>query len=739
MALFHLRTKALIGCSLFALGAAAHAQSTAPATGIDEVVVTAQKRSQSSQEVPIAITALTGDSLKDAGIDNALTLASSVPSLQIGNNGDSMEIFIRGIGSTNDTEVGDPAVAFNVDGIYNGRPSGAGGTFYDINRVEVLRGPQGTLYGRNATAGAVNVITNDPVAKYAGDAAITFGNYGTIDSEGMLNVPVTDSLAVRAAFRTEDHSGYTINKNVTEGVTENSNDAQNAGGRFKALWTPTEDLSIRLSADYYHAGGVGPAQQLFSVLNSDGSVTRFDMSGKAGRTDRLDTQGSLDDTFGGGSVDINYDLGMVKLTSVTAYRINNRNTVADGDGTDTYSPSEVSTFWSRFNQFSQELRAASNYDSPLQWVAGLFYYQEHNNVYLNITNDIANGTGLRFVQPVVKENSRAAFGQADYSIFDNLKLTFGLRGTDDDKTRYGSTDLVNDATNPETVIADILPNAAHVASHRVNWKTNLDWEWQKGNSLYATVGTGYKAGGYDDGSANNTYKPENLTAYEVGSKNRFLDNRAQVNLSAYYYDYQNFQISEVTQLPNEPAGALGTVTYNAQKATAQGVEMEDIFKITPDDKVDLNLTYEHSEFNKFLLPAASTSTPCPDGFLQPVGGYCNMAGNRLQHSPQWTVSAGYQHIFTLPNQAALTASVRTYVSTKYYLFPINSAAMEQGGYSRTDVFLNYDSPDGRYYVQVFGRNLEDNNIAVQASQNNGENFVSLAPPRTFGVTFGGRF
>jgi len=728
------RGRILIGCSLFALCAAAQAQSTPSSganAGIDEVVVTAQKRSESAQNVPIAITALTGESLKDAGIDNALTLANSVPSLEIGNNGDSMEIFVRGIGSTNDTEVGDPAVAFNVDGIYNGRPSGAGGTFYDINRVEVLRGPQGTLYGRNATAGAVNVITNDPTQKYAGDASVTFGNYGTIDTEGMANIPITDDLAVRAAFRTEDHSGYLDNKNVSEGVTENANDAQNVGARFKALYTPNEDLSIRFSADYYHAGGVGPSQVPFSIV---------DQSGKAGRTNLLDTQGSLDDTFGGTSLDVNYNAGLVKLTSVTAYRINNRNTVADGDDTATYSPSQVDTFWSRFNQFSQELRAASNYASPLQWVAGLFYYQEHNDVYFDLKNGITNGLGLRFVQPVVKENSRAAFGQADYSITDSLKLSFGLRGTDDDKTRYGSTDEVNDSTNPESVIADILPNAAHVASHRVNWKTNLDWEWQTGNSLYASAGTGYKAGGYDDGSANNTYKPENLTAYELGSKNRFFDNRAQINLSAYYYDYENFQISEVTQLPNEPQGALGTVTYNAQKANAEGLELESIFKITPDDKLDLNVTYEHTDFTQFVLPAASTSTPCPNGFIQPnAQGFCNMTGNRLQHAPAWTISPGYQHVWTLGNEGSLTSSVRTYISTKYYLFPINNAQMEQNSYTRTDVFLNYDSPDGRYYVQVYGRNLEDNNIAVQASLTNGESFASLAPPRTFGITFGARF
>jgi len=727
-----------IGCGLLALGAKAEAQTTpassgggAPvsSTGIAEVVVTAQRRSESVQSVPISITALSGDALKNAGATNALTLNSVVPSLEIGNNGDSIEIYIRGIGSNNDTEVGDPAVAFNVDGVYTGRPSGAGGTFFDINRVEVLRGPQGTLYGRNAIGGAVNVISNDPTQKYEADGAVTFGNYSDLNTDGVLNIPITDDFAIRAAFHTDSHSGYLDDKNLADGVTQNANDAQDAGARLKALYTPTKDLRILFSADYYHAGGVGPSQVPFSIINQ---------SGNAGRTDPLDTQGSLNDTFAGGSVDIDYALGPVKLTSLTAYRINDRNFVEDVDLTDTYTPPEIGTFTSRFHQFSEELRAASNYGSALQWVAGLYYYTEHNSVYFDIQHDISPTEGLRFVQPNVQESTKAAFGQADYKLTNTLKLTIGLRGTQDDKSRYGATDIVNDTT--ETIIADILPNAASISSQKLDWKAVLDWQWRKQNSLYASAGTGYKAGGYDDGSANNTYKPENLLAYEIGSKNRFFDNRAQVNLSAYYYDYQNFQISEVTQLPNSPAGALGTVTYNAQKATAEGLELESVFKITSKDKLDLNLTYEHTDFNNFTLPGSSVAPACPDGFLQPdAQGICVLSGNKLPRAPTFTLSGGYQHVWTFANGGALTASGRVYYSTDYYLFPINTSLQEQRGYSRTDIFVNYDSPGGRYYVQVFARNLEDNNVAEEGSQTNNINFASLAPPRTFGVTFGARF
>ena len=721
--------------SLLAFSGSARAQSaaetsSAPDDGakLEEVVVTAEKRGESIQNVPISMTALTGDSLRDAGITNATALGSQVPSLAIGNNGDSMEIFVRGIGSTNDTEVGDPAVAFNVDGVYIGRPSGAGGTFFDVNRIEVLRGPQGTLYGRNATAGAVNVITNDPTQRFEASGDLTFGNYDTIETGGVVNIPLSDDLALRGAFHTESHDGYLNNRNVNQGVISNADDAQNAAGRFKLLYTPIEDLSVLLGADYFHAGGVGPSQVPFSIIHLNGS---------AGRTDPLDTQGSLDDTFAGGSADINYKWGAVKLTSLTAYRLNNRNTVDDLDQTDTYTPQQIGNFWSRFNQFSEEFRAASDNQSPLQWVTGLYYYQEHNDVYFDIQHAISPTLGLRFVQPIVRESSKAAFGQVDYNFTDALRFSAGVRGTRDDKSRTGQTDLVDDST--ETVITDILPNAASISSSKVNWKTTLDWHWRTDNSLYVSAGTGYKAGGYDDGSANNTYKPENLTAYEIGSKNDFFNNRARVNLSAYYYDYRDFQISEVTQLPNEPQGAMGTVTYNAQKATAYGLEWENIFKITAGDRVDLSATYEHSVFNNFTLPGSSASPACPDGFVQPnANGICVLTGNKLQHAPTFTVSAGYQHTWLLSNGADLTAGARTYYSTNYFLFASNSPLMEQGAYTRTDLTLGYHSPQDRYYFQLFVRNLEDHNVAIQGSLVNGETFASLAPPRTFGINFGAR-
>lgn len=721
--------------SLLAFSGSARAQSAAETSSVpndgaklEEVVVTAEKRGESIQNVPISMTALTGDSLRDAGITNATALADQVPSLAIGNNADSMEIFVRGIGSTNDTEVGDPAVAFNVDGVYIGRPSGAGGTFFDVNRIEVLRGPQGTLYGRNATAGAVNVITNDPTKSFEASGDLTFGSYDTIETGGVVNVPLSDDLAVRGAFHTESHNGYLDNRNVNQGVTSNADDAQNAAGRFKLLYTPIEDLSVLLGADYFHAGGVGPSQVPFSIIHLNGS---------AGRTNPLDTQGSLDDTFAGGSADINYKWGPVKLTSLTAYRLNNRNTLTDLDQTDTYSPQQIGNFWSRFNQFSEEFRAASDSPAPLQWVTGLYYYQEHNDVYFDIQHAISPTLGLRFVQPIVRESSRAAFGQVDYNFTDALRLSAGVRGTRDEKSRTGQTDLVDNST--ETVIADILPNAANISSSKVNWKTTLDWHWRADNSVYVSAGTGYKAGGYDDGSANNTYKPENLTAYEIGSKNDFFDNRARVNLSAYYYDYRDFQISEVTQLPNEPQGALGTVTYNAQKATAYGLEWENIFKITAADRVDLSATYEHTVFNDFTLPASTASPACPDGFVQPnANGICVLTGNKLQHAPTFTVSAGYQHTWLLDNGADLTAGARMYYSTSYFLFSSNSPLMEQGAYTRTDLTLGYHAPQDRYYFGLFARNLEDHNVAIQGGQTNGETFASLAPPRTFGINFGAR-
>jgi iron complex outermembrane receptor protein len=269
------------GLGLISATSAAFAQEAPGSSdGIEEVVVTAQRREENAQRAALAITALSAETLAERGISNAEDLPAVVPGLQVGGDGTgAVEVNIRGIGSTNNTEVGDPAVAFNIDGVYMARPRAASGVFYDVQRIEVLRGPQGTLYGRNATAGGVNVITNSPTHEFDGGFQIEVGDYGLFRTSGVLNAPITDQLMVRGAFQMQQRDGYTDNSPVGD-----YNDEQVQAGRLSVLWEPTSTFSIQLTGDAFENGGNGPRTTALGLGDLDGDL----------RTSPVETDGDLD-------------------------------------------------------------------------------------------------------------------------------------------------------------------------------------------------------------------------------------------------------------------------------------------------------------------------------------------------------------------------------------------------------------------------------------------------------------
>src|SRR5271165_1585051 len=235
---------------------ASTAPGDAPSQGLEEIIVTAQKRSEDLQKVSLAVSAITGDALKNAGVFDPQGLTDLVPGLEVGYNNSNTTFAIRGISSTTDATLGDAAVAFHLDGVFQGRPAAASGLFYDVARVEVLRGPQGTLYGRNATAGTINVITNHPnFDGDSGSAEVEAGNYGLLRSSAMFNAPLSETLAVRGAMETLRHNGY---------LSDGYNDADDIAARLQAFWRPTDSVSLLMYGDFFHQGGVGPGLTMLS-------------------------------------------------------------------------------------------------------------------------------------------------------------------------------------------------------------------------------------------------------------------------------------------------------------------------------------------------------------------------------------------------------------------------------------------------------------------------------------------
>jgi iron complex outermembrane receptor protein len=691
---------------------------------IADIVVTAQRRQETAQHTALAITAISGDQLAQQGVQDVTNLTSRMPNVQVAadTSGETL-LAIRGIGSTDLNEEGDTSVAFNLDGVFISRNSSMSGLFYDINRIEVLRGPQGTLYGRSATAGAINVISNQPTFKFEGAGSVEVGNYATLGSQGMINVPLSDTIAMRAAFSTRRHDGFADNGNNLH-----TKDQDDIAGRYQILAKPTERLTIHLGADFFHAGGAGGGFRTFEQIvpfANPNDPYKYPLKGPHRR----------DQTDWGLRGQVDYDLGFGTLTYLGAYRATDANIYADwsilaGLPLATYQKNKQ-------HEVVHEVRLAGKV-GDLSYVVGGNLFNEYSNVTLDIDlSPLGSPTNLEFFKPRANASSKGVFGQVTYAVTPKFRLTAGVRYTKDRKYSFdGETRSVDPVTGIKTT--NVTQN---VDTHftKTTWRLGADYDVGPNSLLYASAATGYKPGGYFDGSAPNTFQPESITAYEIGSKNRFLGNTLQLNLTGFYYDYRNFQVAATRQV----AGGVAGITMNAQKAQVYGLEAESVFRFTPNDQIDLSVSYLHTQYKKFYLPAGDAFT----NFGQPAGAPLvplDLSDHRLARSPKFTINAGYQHSFELPGGGKITPSVFTHIESSQNLEYHGYAITRKPSFSHTEVTIGYEAPERKWYVNAYIRNLENRGLPVLVNLNILTNNPTQAAgaieaPRTFGAIFGAKF
>ncbi len=699
---------------------------------LDEVVVTAQRRSENLQKTPLTVSAVTGDKLESQGIKTVVDLSSQVPALQITSSGSgAAQVFLRGIGSTNVTEVGDPAVAYHIDGIYIARSTSVGALFYDVDRVEVLRGPQGTLYGRNATAGAINVITKQPKFDYEGSGSLDVGNYSAITTSGMVNIPVSDTIAVRAAFQQSRHDGYVTALNKGPGTGGNDRyDQDDKSARIQLLWKPNDDFQVHLGADYLHQGGNGGGDQTYGTSLTTGDPWTCNCATNLYRNNKF---------FGAhGQADLN--LGFATLTYLTGYNFSRLD--RNGENASTGAPNY---FKGKDYTWSHELRLGGE-TGNLKWVVGLYRFTEDNNVDFRVF--LATNSYLSFIQPEVTAKSMAAFGQGTYSVTDRFRITGGLRYTEDHKARNGGTYLTNSAG---AITSTVVKNVADAKWDATNWKLGADFDLTSTSMLYANAATGYKAGGYFDGVGANTYEPEKITSYEAGVKNRFFDNRLQFNATGFLYDYKDFQVSAIGVI----AGQNATVTLNAKKAQVYGLEFESNLVVTENDRLDATLGWLHAEYKDFLLPlgdsfsnnnANATVAACfKSNFSSAAPRAADFSGCRMARTPKWTLNVGYQHTWPLASGAKVVGRIQTHYESSKNLEYHGFAQNKQDGFTKSDASLTYTSADDRWSLQGYVRNLENDDVRTASSPNSTTGLATngnadfYAPPRTYGLRLGVNF
>jgi iron complex outermembrane receptor protein len=720
----------------------------AQAQSLQEVIVTAQRTAAPESKTPVTMSVLTGEQLDKLGLDDPMAIGSRLPNTYLEYGNDGLRITIRGVSNADNTEKGDPSAAFMVDGVYVARPQSQTVSFFDVDRVEVLRGPQGTLYGRNTTAGVVHVISKAPVPRFEGEAHAEAGTYNNRKLGATVNVPVGPALALRAALASNQRDSF----------------LRNAQGTPYHLGLERDDWAARLSAKAELGAVLGGDSSLLlryerqqNDASNDDSLpdTNFYRGAAQGTPVWIDApapqrltnafiapnmrneQGYTHKTMSALSAELNWDLGPFTATWLASHR--------DFSSTYLYNyyyrvvPTLAiglrHDFSGDYNQDSHELRFATRAGGRLSAQGGLYWFREDANNHYVYRDMEPIGLTPYYVWDIIPSvsRSRAVFGQATYALTDALRLTAGARVNQDGKSRVGTTSYqqarsFNAATDLRALVHGEL------STHKTTWRLGADYDLAPATLLYGVVATGFKAGGFNDGcvageeqlgvrcnalsqvpAADLVYAPETVTSYEAGLKTRFWQKRASLNLAAFHYDYRNLQLSAVAFHGGSPV----YVTSNAGQAVVNGLEAEGQLRATPLDRIDYALTLTDAHYVKYS----------PDGLH-------SWAGVKLDRTPTRTLSLGWEHRFALPG-GALVAGVHTRASGRT-LLTVPTKALKYGvpGHTESDLRLAWEPAGAPWSLQARVRNLENE---VRPTAVNSFGMALPSAPRTADLRFDYRF
>lgn len=683
---------------------------TQGAVGIDEIIVTAQKRSESVQDVPLAVSAVGGAALERLGIGNPLQLGAAVPNFNLQTNSGVTYIYLRGVGN-NFLGLGiDSNVAYHANGVYIARPRAQVTSYFDVDRIEVVRGPQGDLYGRNATGGSINVITRKPTNDFSANGTLSVGNYGLVQGEfGVGGAVVPDKIAIRAAGFIVDRGGFGKNEATGKGIDNRKEQA----GRLTVELTPSEPLMIEIIADYFHADDAwGVVHQAGSGI--PGALTLAQAFGNFPSKIRNVIAG-VDPSRGirawGVQGSATLDLAEnVSLKSITAYRKSHFTARDELIGTNP-SAAEI-TQRERQHQFSEEVQLLAS-GERWDFLIGGYYFTESVEGFVNIPLFFA--PGAQFDQRGTgNTKAYAAFAHGSWEFIPTLKLVLGARYSHEKRSSIG------EFTAPFVPI----PTGGQKSFNSFAPKATLQFEPSDNLTLYGGVSKGFKSGGFTIGVPGPGVDPEKLLSYEVGAKAQLFDRRLTANVAAFWYDYTDMIVTRIV-------GAQ-TVEENAGKSTIKGIELELTARPINQLRIDASLGLLDAKFDIF-------TTPDP---LNPAAGPISLAGNRLPGSAKYTARIGAQYDIPVGDVSKISINGDAYFSGDMYFDPYEHRGSYQPSYETYNASLTYDS--GHWWsATLWGRNL--GNKTIVSNQLISSDFwgyprlTYLRDPRTYGVDFKVRF
>ncbi len=867
-----------------------------------EIVVTAQRRAERLQDVPLSVSVLSGEQLKNANVTSIDRLEQLVPGVRIGRSGPDARPAIRGTYTENISATGDPRIGVYIDDIYQSRTSQIP-PVVDLQRVEVQKGPQGTLYGRNSFGGNIAFFSATPKDTFAAGVDALYGRYNRRRIEGFVNVPISGDLAARVAGLYEKADGYV--KNIGTGNDVGDTDEWFVRGTLRFAPKSLDDrLEVLLRASYDHQGGAGNFSFGYKFLGTlvDPSAVRapgqsltrngvtytlpngFNGNGFTGLPYAIDTRyrDGIPDVGGADvgiptladpykintdgvisrrlrqqqySGTINFDAGPVKLRSISSYTDFYLNRSGDDI---TPAPLNLSYIKNKTRTYTQELQILSNdKSSRFQWIIGGYYLNDNvteqsvtnvNRAYKTTTAapgqqfytfgftyapTAANAIDQTFAYDSFsalqqKTRSLAGYGQASYTLFDKLTLTAGARYTSDRKTvlssRFNATatggvgssyyvNLIDDPVNYQCgglIAANAASNATNIANaynfvcgkltaNYVTYRGAVDYKFDRDHLIYGSYSTGRHAGGFNSGAVTVagvptllSFAPEKVEAYEVGSKNQFLDGRLTFNVAAFVNNFRDLQAQTSIPNPNNPLTGVIALVQNIGRDRAYGADLEAVVK--PDKHLTVNVAFNYLHareldyaVNVFEFGGAATfcnitpdctaasgerntvqGTPFPSARTDPnrfipivgpdgkqivIGGVPQfkyvIAGRGLDGtkytskkslSPDYTVQVGAAYTIDLGAAGTLTPEVQTYFNAGYLLTDLTPNFGNQKAYTKTDLRLTYLTENGKIRVQAFVDNVEDQAVVNRVAYSNHRSLLgNYAPPRTWGISAGYRF
>ena len=739
------------------------AEASEPA-GLGDIVVTAQRRSERLQDIPLSVTAATDADLARARITDVSRMQFLTPGLTWGQQGSDAFPAIRGVRTQLVSAQSDPVVGYYIDGIYQSRTQQQSFPFFDVARVEVQRGPQGTLYGRNTFGGNVSVITQQPGDEIAAGVNASAGNYDLRHIDGFVNLPLGDTAGFRVAAYHSEHDGY-VKSSTTPGLTLGDENQTAVRASFRA--EPAPGLKINLTGAYWrrndNGGGaygykivgtlVDPATGQRSILGKpyavnptvrNGSVIvagvdiGVPVSGDAW-TNQWDYQpfSRLNEKYVSGQ--ISYDLGSVTLKSISGYNHFRSNRSADLDQSSIVFPapgvtagftaSGLQAADTTAKSFTQEFQVASNgTGEALQWIAGAYYFHDqitelYSQVY-TAPSSTSNGTRSR---TGIDTKAYALYGQATYALVpDVLKVIAGIRYSAETKD-YDITNYTAPVRTWDFNTRTAAAATGRAKFNKVTWRGGFEYKVAPRSLLYATVSTGFESGGINNNSSNalipSSYAPQTVTAYEVGSKNVFDGGRIVANVSAFYNDFKNLQITILDPQTN--------LSYYASAGAARsyGAELELKTMLAPGFHVDMTAALLNAKFTRYVRPN-------PFGNTTTV----NLARNDVPMSPTLKTTTSVYYEADLGGAGTLTPHIDWLYSSAYYATDYNTVLDRQKAYSLFDASLRWSAPDDKYYVEGFINNIGNKAVIYSATLGNSARIQSsYSPPRLYGIRLGAKF